>query len=162
MAEEVDNQEIEEDIGEFDIDSVEESASSEEVAENETPSGDENVVKVSKQEWENVKNISEEYAREKAYNDTISAIKSEIPDFDANKVVSKLKEIHKKDPEKASKYNNEIGFKLLWREMTDDVAKNDAVNSGSNKSGGDDFHSVIDEAMKGKNGALKKALSMAI
>lgn len=144
-----------EDIGDFELD---ESAEQEFQANAE----DDSIVKIPKEEWESVRSASEEYAREKAYNSTVEAIKREIKDFDASKVVAKLQELHKSDPTKAQAYNNEIGFKLLWREMTDDVAKNDAVNGGSNKSSGNDFHSVLDDAMMGKHGALKKALSMAI
>ena len=157
------NENIEaQDIGDFEIDEQEQT--SQPVEPNipeQTNQVDDDSVSVPKEEWENVKQMTEQYEREKAFSSTVENIKAEIPGFDANKVVSKLKEIHTKDPEKASQYNNEIGFKLLWREMTDDVAKNDAVNGGSNKSSGDDFHSAFDDAMQGKDGALKKALAFA-
>jgi len=123
---------------------------------------DENTIQVPKEEWESIRAATAEFERQRAYNSTVEAIKSEIPDFDASKVVDRLKEIHKKDPQKAEAYNSEIGFKLLWREMNEGVAKNDPINGGSNKSGGNDFHSAMDSAMKGEDGALKKALALAV
>lgn len=140
-----------EDIGDFDIN-----------INDEPPPQDPDILTVPKNEWEKTQEVISEYQREKAFNDTVSAIKSEIPDFDAKQVVSKLKEIHEKDPQKAQMYNSEVGFKLLWREMTDNAAKNDPINNGSSKSGGNDFQSYKENAMQGKRGALGKALKFAL
>ena len=121
-----------------------------------------NTIAVPKEEWDSIRAATAEFQRQSAFDNTVKSIKSEIPDFDANKVVDRLKEINKKDPQKAEAYNSEIGFKLLWREMNEGIAKNDPINGGSNKSGGNDFHSVFESAMKGEDGALKKALALAV
>jgi hypothetical protein len=117
---------------------------------------------ITPEELTELKQMREEYARDKYFKGVVDEIKADMPDFDASKVVAKLKSINEKDPKKAEKYNNEAGFRLLWREMSDDAAKNDAVNGGSNKGGESNFDSILDGAMQQKDGALRKAISMAL
>lgn len=145
------------DIGEFDVE-----AEAPERADVAPVAPKENVVSVPKEQWEEVTKTVEEVARERYFNQTMDAIKSEIPEFDHGRVVEKLKEIHAKDPKKAAEYNTPVGFKLLWHEMSRNVATNDPVNGGGQKGGGNDFGSVLDSAMQGKAGALKSAIAMAL
>ena len=123
---------------------------------------DDGVVTVPKEEWERVKQATEEFERQKLFETTVNSIKKDIPEFDVNKVVKKLQEINAKDPAKAEMYNSEVGFRLLWKEMSENVAKNDPVNGGNAKGGGGSFDEVFESAMQGKQGALKKALEMAL
>ncbi len=126
------------------------------------PTSDDGVVPVPKEEWERVRQATEEFERQKVFENTVSSIKKDIPDFDVSKVVKKLQEINTKDPAKAQMYNSEVGFRLLWKEMSENVAKNDPVNGGNAKGGGGSFDEVFESAMQGKQGALKKALEMAL
>lgn len=146
------------DIGDFALDDEITPEAGEQNPQNTEP----NTITVPKEEWDSIRAATAEFQRQSAFDNTVKSIKSEIPDFDANKVVDRLKEINKKDPQKAEAYNSEIGFKLLWREMNEGIAKNDPINGGSNKSGGNDFHSAFESAMKGEDGALKKALALAV
>lgn len=119
-------------------------------------------ISVPKAEWEGIQQTVAEVQREKFFKETVENIKQDIPNFDHAKVVDKLKEIHAKDPTKAEQYNTPLGFKLLWHEMNHGVAQNDPVNGGSGKGGGGDFHAHLDGAMQGRDGALRKAISMAL
>jgi len=144
------------DIGDFDVGD----ASSAEPSVVATPKDD--VVSVPKDQWEEVTRTVADVQREKYFHQTMNDIKSEIPEFDHGKVVDRLKEIHAKDPKKAEQYNTPVGFKLLWHEMSKNVATNDPVNGGGLKGGGGDFHSVLDGAMQGKSGSLRSAIAMAL
>ena len=146
------------DIGEFDVSS--EAAPESAVSVASEPKED--VISVPKEKWEEVTRTVEDVQREKYFHQTMEAIKSEIPNFDHGRVVEKLKEIHAKDPKKAAEYNTPVGFKLLWHEMSANVATNDPINGGGQKGGGNDFKSVLDGAMQGKSGSLRSAIAMAL
>lgn len=126
------------------------------------PSDEGDFVKIPKSEWEQVKQTTQDVERKEYFNASMSAIKKEIPDFDENVVVGKLKEIHAKDPVLAAQYNTPVGFKLLWREVQESAAKNDPVNGGMGKGGSDDFSTVLKGATDGKDGFRRKALDMAL
>ena len=152
MPDEGGSDEGEGDIGSFEIGD-----------EPQAPTLNTDAVSVPKEEWEGIQQTVAEVQREKFFKETVEGIKKDIPGFDHTKVVEKLKEIHAKDPERAEQYNTPLGFKLLWHEMHHGVAQNDPVNGGSGKGGGGgDFHSLLDGAMQGKEGALRKAISMAL
>ncbi len=124
---------------------------------------DDGTISVSKEEWERVNEFVSEGERKAAYDNTVSAIKADIPDFNEKAVVDHLKELNKINPDKANEYNSEAGFKSIWYELQSKAVKDDAVNGGNNKgSNGSDFDSVLDGAMQGKTGSLKQAISMAL
>lgn len=126
------------------------------------PSDEGEFVKIPKSEWEQVKQTTQDVERKEYFNASVSAIKKEIPDFDENVVIGKLKEINAKDPVLAIQYNTPVGFKLLWREIQESAAKNDPVNGGMGKGGSDDFSTVLKGATEGKDGFRRKALDMAL
>jgi hypothetical protein len=124
---------------------------------------DDGNITVPREDWERVNNFVQEGERRSAFESTVSAIKEDIPDFNEKVVVDTLNKMHKQNPEKASLYNNEAGFKAIWYETQKNAAKNDDVNGGNNKgSDGADFESALDGAMKGETGSLKQAISMAL
>lgn len=153
------------DLGEFDVGGDNGSqAQSTTPSQNPTPSPTDEgeFVKIPKSEWEQVKQTTQDVERKEYFNASVSAIKKEIPDFDENVVIGKLKEINAKDPVLATQYNTPVGFKLLWREIQESAAKNDPVNGGMGKGGSDDFSTVLKGATEGKDGFRRKALDMAL
>ncbi len=51
--------------------------------------------------------------KEEAVNTAVANIKTDYPTFDESKIIDKLKEIQKTDPEKAAALNNPAGWELL-------------------------------------------------
>jgi len=123
---------------------------------------DDDFVKVPKSEWEHVKKTTTSVEQKEYFNESMEAIKKDIPDFDHNVVIGKLKEINAKDPDLAKQYNTPVGFRLLWREIQEASAKNDPVNGGTAKGGSDDFKTVLKNAEDGKDGFRRRALDMAL
>ena len=137
------------DIGDFDLD--------------DEASGSGDNISVSKADWDRVNSTVDEIERQNAFSSTVESIKSDIPDFNEKAVVAELQKMHKSNPEKANSYNNEAGFKAIFYELQQKAAKNDDVNGGGNKGGGEsNFTSALDGAMQGKTGSLRQAISMAL
>lgn len=70
--------------------------------------------------------LDEAAARERFSNEIAMAEKS-VPGFDRGKVLSKLEEINKKDPENAAKLFNAQGLELLWYKYFAHQANSDNV-----------------------------------
>lgn len=119
-------------------------------------------ISLPKEEWEQVQGTLGQIQRERFFNETITSLKQEFPKFDKDKVITRLKEIHAKDPQKAEMFNTPVGFRALWLEIAQNEVLNDPVNGGGSKGGGSDFQTYLNDAMQNKQGALKKAINLAL
>lgn len=119
-------------------------------------------ISLPREEWEQVQGTLSQIQRERFFDQTILNLKQEFPNFDKDKVVSKLKEIHAKDENQAQQYNTPIGFRALWLMIEKEAAQNDPVNGGVSKGGGSSFQTYLDDAMQNKQGALRKAINLAL
>ncbi|MGE4396059.1 MAG: hypothetical protein AB7D34_01240 [Sulfurimonas sp.] len=100
------------------------------------------------------------------YKATISAVEKEIqkriPDFSADKVIASLQELHKTDPEMAKYYNaSPAAWEMYFKDHVANVAKSDAINTGSHSGSGSDFGSVLEKARGGDKKSGKAALEMS-
>lgn len=66
-----------------------------------------------KSELEELKKFRDDLSNERAVYEANAALTKEYPDFDIAKITSKLKEIAKTDPDKASALNNPTGWENL-------------------------------------------------
>jgi len=117
---------------------------------------------ISQEEWNQTQRQLQESQREKALSTAIESIKTEFPDFDFKAVEEVIMKMNETDPQKAAMYNSEVGFKLIWRELSEKRAQSDEVNSGaSNGSGGGNFDDLLKEAKSGDQNALRNAIAMS-
>jgi len=89
------------------------------------------VEELKKQLEENQKYIDEQ-KNIQAINDSVADIKSRISDFDVDAVYNYLKDMNKTNPQKASLYNNPIGWENIWYQIRAQNPRNDNVHFGRN------------------------------
>ncbi len=114
-----------------------------------------------KSELQSSKEAIKQTQAEKFFTDEMEKLKKEFKDFDAEIVVDEIKKIHEENPALAEQYNTPIGFRAIWLQIQNQKAQDEEINKGK-ASDGDDFDELYDGAMKGKSGALKKAISLAV
>jgi|GEM_PF-2949481 len=89
------------------------------------------VEELKKQLEENQKYIDEQ-KNIQAINDSVADIKSRISDFDVDAVYNYLKDMNKTNPQKATMYNNPIGWENIWYQIRPQNPRNDNVHFGRN------------------------------
>ena len=93
--------------------------------------------------------IAEQNAQ-KEFDNAINEIKSKHNDFDKDKVHQYLKELHKKDPQKAEELNSKVGWELIWvNELKPKEVENDNPNFGRNIDPIDRANEVLEQVVKG-------------
>jgi hypothetical protein len=104
-----------------------------------TPQAKEVTEPESKETDEIIKRLEEAEAKlqaqeqERLVQTEIQRLSSEHKGFDADAVKSKLKEIHKTDPQRAEMLNNPVGWENLWlKELAPKSANNDDISFGRN------------------------------
>lgn len=88
---------------------IEEAGKKEKPAEEDKPKDDETAERLSELEA-----FKQEADIKKAIDSAVEGIQSEYKEFDIEKVAGFLKEMHKKDPEKAESYNTPAGWEAIW------------------------------------------------
>lgn len=94
--------------------------------------------------------------KEKAVSTAVAGIKADYPTFDESKIIDKLKEIHKTDPEKAAALNNPAGWELLHLKHFEpkDVGNDDFDSGRKNKDTPFDHDEALSKAKTGDTKAL--------
>lgn len=93
--------------------------------------------------------------QEKMVSAEISRLSQEHKGFNADAVKSKLKEIHKTDPEKAAMLNNPIGWENLWlKELAPKDVNNDDISFGRNVDPVDRHEEFIEKINSGEGLSL--------
>lgn len=131
--------------------------------EQETTGGDGGGDTVSREEFDAVRNIASELAREREYFRVINDFKEKYPDFDEQKVVGKLKEIAKDDPQLSKQMNNQMGLENIYlKYFHAKPVTNDPTNGGG-KGGSEpvDIKALKERAVKGDHKAFDQLIDEA-